>query len=211
MATKIAPFSLTEPDICVKCGGDMAIGSHATWLREPERKGYYHPSCGTLPTIEALTKVKVQAQDSPLGYIWMRVNAIPAQSLLGETTPATRLIPTEVTDGNTTEHVAPESTDRVPAMASQESIRSLFNDPRITAPLPSPWEVKTPAPSADSILVNAIATALLPALGKMVSEAVANGQPRIVVNVYVPKKGDEVKALDILGKELFLLESVQSI
>ena len=89
---KIAPFTLKDPDICVKCGNDMAVGTEATWLREADAKGYYHPTCEAKPNIEALKKVRVAAADSPLGYVFMRKGAIPASTPLGETTPATKLI-----------------------------------------------------------------------------------------------------------------------
>lgn len=154
MATKV-PFTLKEDmEVCVKCGHDMKAGTIVTWLREPNRKGYYHPACEALPTRKELTKVRVQAQDSPLGYVWMRVNYIP--------------------------------------------------EPALVMP-------HTPEISPDGKLLNALAQALLPELNKKIAEAVANQQPRIVVNVYCPKPGDEVRALDILSKELFLLEKVQQI
>jgi hypothetical protein len=165
-------FTAQESDVCCKCGNDIEIGQEISWLREPERKGNFHVACAALPTQEALTKVRVQAHDSPLGYVWLRVNAIPAGSKLGETTPATRLVPTQA---------VPISSTTVPNV------------------------------STDGVLLNAIATALLPALGKMVSEAIAQGEPRITVNVYCPKPGDATKALDILGKQLFLLDSVREI
>lgn len=167
---KIAPFTLKEPDICVKCGNDMPVGTEATWLREPERKGYYHPACEAKPTIEALTRIKVVAADSPLGYCWMRQREIPTDARLGETTPATRLVPSH---NPTPKPVAVEPTSQI---------------------------------GPDGILIDTLAKLLLPKL----TEAF-NNHPRIVVNVYVPKAGDEVKALDLLSKELFLLDKVQSI
>lgn len=198
MASKIAPFTLTDPDMCVKCGKDMPEGTEATWLREPDRKGYYHPACANLPTQEGLTKVKVQAQDSPLGYVWMRVNAIPTRSLLGETTPATRLVPTEAKETNGEANL--QTRQARPVQVVQDTVL-----PRV------PEGNERPQLNADGILLNALATALLPKLGQLVSEAIAKHEPRIVVNVYVPKSGDEVKALDLLSKELFLLDKVQTI
>jgi hypothetical protein len=173
MATKIAPFTLKDPDICVKCGQDMPEGTHATWLREPECKGYYHPTCEAKPIIAALTKIKVPAADSPVGYVWMRQNAIPC------------------TEG-------PELKPLATILAAAAT------------PLPGPWK-EQPQVSADGILLNALAQAILPKIHQQIAEAIKSQQPRIIVNVYCPKPGDEVKALDLLSKELFLLEKVNEL
>jgi hypothetical protein len=152
--SKINAFTLKDPDTCVRCGMDMPEGTVVSWLRMPTAKGYFHTGCVDKPIIESLLKVKVQAADSPLGYIWMRTCTIPEGTPLGETTPATRLIPSHNPD------------------PTHEQVADLI---------------------------------------QQIAEAVAQNQPRIVLNVYVAKAGEEVKALDLLSKELFLLNSVQKL
>lgn len=179
--SKIAPFTLPSPDQCVKCGLEMPKGTECTWLRDGNaRIGYYHIECKDKPTIPALTRVKVKDSGSPLGWVWMRVNAIP----------------------DTKERYGPQPT----ALPSLRPMLDKLND----MPLPGAWEVKPaptpPAPtiSAEGILLNALAQQMLPAITKMIAERA----PRIVCNIYVAKAGDEVKAMELLSKELFLLQSV---
>jgi hypothetical protein len=77
---------------------DMPEGTVVSWLRTTVSKGYFHVACLEKPVIENLLKVKVQAADSPLGYVWMRACIVPNGTPLGETTPATRLIPSHNPD-----------------------------------------------------------------------------------------------------------------
>lgn len=163
MATKIAPFTLRDPDLCVKCGVTMPSGTVATWLREPERKGYYHPACEAKPTNEQLVRVRVP-DDSPMKYSWIRVSDINSK---------------------------PVDTEKLSTGPKMES--------------------GVVPPGADGILLQALTAALLPSLTAQIAAAVANNQPRIVVNVYCPRPGDEVRALSALSTELFLLQEVKTI
>jgi len=156
-------FTVREPDICVKCAQPIAVGQEICWLREADRKGYYHANavCIEKPIIMALTRVRHEDASSPFGYAWVREKDLPMQPVVN-TSPAKTVEP-----------------------AVSES---------------------APVINADGIIVNAVAKALLPALGKMIAEMKG---PRIVCNVYVAKAGEETKALDLLSKELFLLQSTQ--
>ena len=191
--SKINAFTLKDPDVCVRCGKDMQAGEEVSWLRNPVSKGYFHTLCEAKPVQEHLLKIRVPAADSPLGYVWARPGAIP-----------------DGTEGQDRESYS-DTQDR-DSYVPDPNLKPLKTIPGADAPLPGPWEQK-PAPqvNADGILLNALAQALLPKLSAQIAEAVAKGQPRIVVNVYVPKPGDEAKALDLLSKELFLLNSVQSL
>ena len=69
---------------------------------------------------------------------------------------------------------------------------------RLAAPAPAR------SPNADGILVTE------EKLADLIAQAVAK-MPRIVVQVFVPKPGDEKAALELLSKELFMRSEVQSI
>jgi hypothetical protein len=89
---KIASYTAKVADICVKCCKPIEPGQGIGWLRDADRKGYFHEECASLPTQEALTMVRVQDQEARAGYRYVRVQDLGgAQALLPEHPVATRL------------------------------------------------------------------------------------------------------------------------
>jgi hypothetical protein len=195
MASKIAPFCLRAPEICVKCGEDMPAGTVATWLRSPNEKGYYHPMHESMMTNPQLVRVKVP-DDSPLKYSWMRVCDIQNKSVDTEKLPSGHKTETEV-----------KHAPIFPVVTVAPGAKGLM-EKGVASVRP---ELGAPAVSPNDILLNALVQALLPSLTERIAAAVANDQPRIIVQVFVPKEGDEVKALDVLSRELFKLVGVNQI
>jgi hypothetical protein len=70
---KINKFTAKEPDTCVKCGKAIVPGQEIGWLRDADRKGHFHVDCASLPTLEALTQVRVQDRSTREGYRYVRV------------------------------------------------------------------------------------------------------------------------------------------
>lgn len=148
-------FRLSEPDLCCKCGKDIPAGTHVSWLRDPGRKGYFHPDCVQLPTQRELTMVRVEDSEAKAGFRYVRVRDQRQKA------------------------VPPVA----PALAK---------------------------PDKDGVL-GALVAAMEPHINARIAEALAKHKPGIVVNVFVPKSGDEAEALALLGQELFALQSVRTL
>lgn len=89
---KIANFVAKTPDTCVKCAKSIEPGQEIGWLRDADRKGYFHVDCASLPTVEALTLVRTEDQSAREGYRYVRVQDLgSAKALLPEHPVATRL------------------------------------------------------------------------------------------------------------------------
>lgn len=177
--TTIKAFTAKEPDICVKCGEQIKIGDEISWLRDAERVGYFHPEERDKETIMALTKVRVTDPTAQLGWRWIREKD---RGVPGMTAIFTPVLPVLTVSR---------------AGQSDEKIKEHV---QITS-LPAAVETVS-----DSFIVQAVAKAVMPMLRKMITEVKG---PRIVVNVYVNKSGDEIEALETLSKELATYSNVR--
>ena len=119
------------------------------------------------------------------GHYHQQCSALPTQE---------RLTLVRVEDANTREGFKYTRVQdlRSPALLPQHPVEK-----RLAAPAPR-------VPNADGVLVNE------ETLSKLIAEAVAK-MPRIIVNVIVPKPGDEAAALELLSKELFMRSEVKAI
>ena len=96
---QINNFTAKEPDTCVKCGKAIAPGQEIGWLRHAGRKGHFHVDCASLPTLEALTLVRVQDTSTRQGYRYVRVKDLKGPVLLPEHPLAAKLGATANADG----------------------------------------------------------------------------------------------------------------
>jgi hypothetical protein len=123
-------FTAKTVDLCVKCSKDILPGQDIGWLRDANRKGYFHLPCAPLPTIESLALVRVQDQTVREGFRYVRVKDLTTPALLPEHPVAKRRAVPKVQ----------------PPVLTDEQWKVLRE------PLPGPWEVKKP--NEDGILVN---------------------------------------------------------
>ena len=96
---KINNFTAKDPDTCVKCGKAIVPGQEIGWLRDADRKGHFHVDCASLPTLEALTLVRVQDTSTREGYRYVRVKDLKGPVLLPEHPVAAKLGATANADG----------------------------------------------------------------------------------------------------------------
>ena len=124
---KIASFTAKERDTCVKCRNPIEPGQEIGWLRDANRKGYFHEQCSSLPTVEGLALVRVDDPSTREGFRYTRVQDLGGvQALLPEHPVAARLA--------------------VPMLMP------MMHSSGADAPLPGPWKVKEA--NADGIIVN---------------------------------------------------------
>lgn len=120
---KICAFTAKTPDHCVKCAQPIVPGQEIGWLRDADRKGYFHVECASLPTQEALTLVRVDDPKAREGYRYVRVQDLKGHAALLPEHPVEKRL----------------------------TLREAMQEAGADLPLPGPWKVREP--NADGIMV----------------------------------------------------------